>query len=49
MALPTKPWLKRGTKKNGQIELIDGLQPDATIVVDGAGFLTDKTPVTISK
>ncbi|EUJ09499.1 RND family efflux transporter, MFP subunit [Methylophilaceae bacterium 11] len=41
--------VKTGYKKNGQIELIDGLQPDATIVVDGAGFLTDKTPVTISK
>lgn len=41
--------VKTGYKKNGQIELIDGLQPDATIVVDGAGFLTDKAPVTISK
>lgn len=41
--------VKTGYRKNGMIELLEGLQPDATIVVDGAGFLTDKTPVTISK
>lgn len=41
--------VKTGYRKHGQIELIEGLQPDATVVVDGAGFLTDKTPVTISK
>lgn len=41
--------VKTGYRKNGLIELLEGLQPDATIVVDGAGFLTDKTPVTISK
>ncbi|MDO8962648.1 MAG: efflux RND transporter periplasmic adaptor subunit [Methylophilus sp.] len=40
--------VKTGYRKNGLIELLEGLQPDATIVVDGAGFLTDKTPVTIS-
>lgn len=41
--------VKTGYRKNGLIELLEGLQPDATIVVDGAGFLTDKTPVTITK
>lgn len=41
--------VKTGYRKNGMIELLEGLQPDETIVVDGAGFLTDKTPVTISK
>lgn len=41
--------VKTGYRKNGLIELLEGLQPDATIVVDGAGFLTDKTPVTVSK
>lgn len=41
--------VKTGYRKHGQIELIEGLQPDATVVVDGAGFLTDKTPVTISQ
>ena len=40
--------VKTGYRKNGLIELLEGLQPDATIVVDGAGFLTDKTPVTVS-
>lgn len=41
--------VKTGYRKHGLIELLEGLQPDATIVVDGAGFLTDKTPVTMSK
>lgn len=41
--------VKTGYRKNGMIELLEGLKPDETIVVDGAGFLTDKTPVTISK
>lgn len=41
--------VKTGYRKNGMIELLEGLQPDETIVVDGAGFLTDKTPVTVSK
>jgi RND family efflux transporter MFP subunit len=41
--------VKTGYRNNGLIELLEGLQPDETIVVDGAGFLTDKAPVSISK
>jgi RND family efflux transporter MFP subunit len=40
--------VKTGARQNGLIELIEGLQPNDTIVVDGAGFLTDKAPVKIS-
>jgi len=40
--------VKTGQRQNGLIELLDGLQPNETIVVDGAGFLTDKAPVTIA-
>jgi hypothetical protein len=29
--------------------VLDGLKENDTIVVDGAGFLTDKAPVKISK
>ncbi len=41
--------VKTGYRNNGMIELLEGLQPNESVVVDGAGFLTDKTPVTISK
>lgn len=37
-----------GMRQNGAIEITQGLNPDETIVVDGAGFLTDKTPVKIA-
>jgi membrane fusion protein, multidrug efflux system len=40
--------VKTGARQNGLIELIEGLQPNEVIVVDGAGFLTDKAPVKIS-
>jgi membrane fusion protein, multidrug efflux system len=40
--------VKTGARQNGLIELLEGLQPNDTIVVDGAGFLTDKAPVKIS-
>ena len=41
--------VKTGVRQNGLIELIEGLQPNDTIVVDGAGFLTDKAPVSIQQ
>ncbi len=41
--------VKTGARQNGLIELIEGLQPNEMIVVDGAGFLTDKAPVTIQQ
>jgi RND family efflux transporter MFP subunit len=40
--------VKTGARQNGLIELLEGLQPNDFIVVDGAGFLTDKAPVTIA-
>ena len=40
--------VKTGVRQNGLIELLEGLQPNDVIVVDGAGFLTDKAPVTIA-
>lgn len=41
--------VKTGARQNGLIEVLDGLKENDTIVVDGAGFLTDKAPVKISK
>ena len=41
--------VKTGQRQNGLIELLDGLKPNDTIVVDGAGFLTDKAPVALAK
>lgn len=41
--------VKTGLHQNGQIEIVEGLNADDTIVVDGAGFLTDKAPVKMSK
>jgi membrane fusion protein, multidrug efflux system len=41
--------VKTGARQNGLIELLEGLQPNDTIVVDGAGFLTDKAPVSIQQ
>jgi membrane fusion protein (multidrug efflux system) len=41
--------VKTGARQNGLIELLEGLQPNELIVVDGAGFLTDKAPVEIHK
>jgi len=39
--------VKTGLRQKGLIEILEGLQPNDTIVVDGAGFLTDKAPLTI--
>jgi membrane fusion protein, multidrug efflux system len=41
--------VKTGVRQNGMIEILEGLNVNDTIVVDGAGFLTDKAPVKISK
>jgi multidrug efflux pump subunit AcrA (membrane-fusion protein) len=40
--------VKTGQNKNGMVEVLDGLKANDTIVVDGAGFLTDKAPVKVS-
>ena len=37
-----------GERQNGLVELRSGININDTIVVDGAGFLTDKAPVKIS-
>jgi len=34
--------------QNGLVEIIDGVTENDTIVVDGAGFLTDKALVKLS-
>ena len=39
--------VKTGLRQNGLIEILEGLQENDVIVVDGAGFLTDKAPVKI--
>jgi membrane fusion protein, multidrug efflux system len=39
--------VKTGARQNGLIELIEGANANDVIVVDGAGFLTDKAPVNI--
>lgn len=41
--------VKTGLRKNGMIEIIAGVKPDDIVVVDGAGFLTDNTPVKINE
>ena len=40
--------VKTGQHQNGMVEVLDGLKANDMIVVDGAGFLTDKAPVKIS-
>jgi multidrug efflux pump subunit AcrA (membrane-fusion protein) len=37
-----------GLRQNGMIELLSGVKINDSIVVDGAGFLTDNTPVKIA-
>ena len=39
--------VKTGLRQNGLIEVLKGLQENDLIVVDGAGFLTDKAPVKV--
>jgi len=40
--------VKTGLRQDGLIEILSGLETNDIVVVDGAGFLTDKAPVTIS-
>lgn len=40
--------VKTGERQNGMIEIIAGLQDSDTIVVDGAGFLTDRAKIKIA-
>jgi len=40
--------VKTGIRQNGEIEILSGIKPDETVVVDGAGFLTDHTPIKIN-
>lgn len=40
--------IKIGAIKDGQAEIVSGLSGTETVVVDGAGFLTDRASVTVS-
>lgn len=40
--------VKTGIRQNGLVEILDGIAENDAIVVDGAGFLTDKAPVKLS-
>jgi len=40
--------IQTGERKSGMVEVIDGLEAGAKVAVDGAAYLTDKTPVKIS-
>ena len=41
--------VKTGLRKDSLVELLEGVKPNDTIVVDGAGFLTDNTPVKLQE
>jgi membrane fusion protein, multidrug efflux system len=41
--------VKTGARQNGLIEVLEGLKANENVVVDGAGFLTDKAPVSIQQ
>jgi membrane fusion protein, multidrug efflux system len=41
--------VKTGLRQNGLIEVLEGLQANDVIVVDGAGFLTDKADVSVQQ
>jgi membrane fusion protein, multidrug efflux system len=41
--------VKTGTRQNGLIEILEGLNANDIIVVDGAGFLTNDAPVSVQK
>ncbi len=38
-----------GIKRDGQVEIVDGLKAGETVAVDGAGFLTDKAKVALQQ
>jgi RND family efflux transporter MFP subunit len=39
--------VKTGLNQDGMVEIVEGLNANDMVVVDGAGFLTDKTKVTV--
>ena len=39
--------VKTGLNQDGMVEIVEGLSANDLVVVDGAGFLTDKTKVTV--
>jgi membrane fusion protein (multidrug efflux system) len=41
--------IKAGAKRGGRIEILDGLQGNETVALDGAGFLTNNTVVSIKE
>ena len=41
--------VKTGLRQNGLIEVLEGLSANDSIVVDGAGFLTDKAEVSVQQ
>lgn len=41
--------VKTGLRKDSMVEILEGVKPNETIVVDGAGFLTDNTPVKLQE
>lgn len=40
--------VETGVRQNGLIEILSGLKANDIVVVDGAGFLTDKAPIKIA-
>jgi hypothetical protein len=40
--------VKTGAHQNGLVELVSGVNENDTIVVDGAGFLTDDTAIKVA-
>lgn len=41
--------VKTGLRQNGLVEILDGLNANDTIIMDGAGFLTDQASVKIAQ
>jgi len=39
--------VKTGLRQQGQVEIVEGLAAGETVAMDGAGYLTDKAPVTV--
>ena len=39
--------VQTGIEQNGSVEILSGLHESETVVVDGAGFLTDQAPITV--
>ena len=49
MSLAYQAIVKTGLRQNGLIEILEGLSANDIIVVDGAGFLTDKADVSFQQ